>query len=101
MPYLIEFPKKPSEIGIMLPAYRNFKQLWSHRELRAELGFEPRLAWYLASQMALVVKNMPADAGDTRDWSSIPELGRYPGEELGNPLQYSCLENPTEEPGRL
>ena len=101
MPYLIEFPKKPSEIGIMLPAYRNFKQLWSHRELRAELGFEPRLAWYLASQMALVVKNMPADAGDTRDWSSIPELGRYPGEEQGNPLQYSCLENPTEEPGRL
>ena len=32
---------------------------------------------------------------------SIPGSGRSPGEGNGNPLQYSCLENPTEEPGRL
>ena len=43
--------------------------------------------------MALVVKNLPANAGDIRDASSIPGLGRTPGEENGNPLQYSCLEN--------
>ena len=44
--------------------------------------------------MALVVKNLPANAGDTRDSGSILGLERSPGGELGNPLQYSCLENP-------
>ena len=47
-----------------------------------------------ASQMALVVKNPPANAGDTRDAGSIPGLGRSPVGGDGNPLQYSCLENP-------
>ena len=41
----------------------------------------------------LVVKNPPANAGDTRDTGSIPELGRSPGGGHGNSLQYSCLEN--------
>ena len=49
-----------------------------------------------ASQVALVVKNLPANAGDTRDVSSIPGLGRSPGGEHGNPLQYSGLENPAD-----
>ena len=40
-----------------------------------------------------MVKNPPANAGYAR---SIPGLGRYPGEGNGNPLQYSCLENPTD-----
>ena len=39
-----------------------------------------------ASQVALVVKNPPANAGDIRDAGSIPGLGRSPGEGLGNPL---------------
>ena len=43
--------------------------------------------------MALVVKNPPVNAGDTRDTGSVPGLGRS-GEGNGNPLQYSCLENP-------
>ena len=43
--------------------------------------------------MALVVKSLPTNAGDARDLGSIPGLGRFPGEENGNPLQYSCLEN--------
>ena len=43
-----------------------------------------------------MVKNPPADARDTRDMLSIPELGRPPGEGNGNPLQYSCLENPMD-----
>ena len=47
-----------------------------------------------ASQMVLVVKNPPAKAGDTGVTGLIPGLGRSPGEEHGNPLQYSCLENP-------
>ena len=49
-----------------------------------------------------VVKNPPANLGDTGDVGSIPESGRSPGEGNGNPLQCSCLENPwTEKPGRL
>ena len=40
------------------------------------------------------VKNPPASAGDIRDPDSIPGLGRYPGRGHGNPLPYSCLENP-------
>ena len=44
-----------------------------------------------ASQMALVVKNPPANAGDTRDAGSIPGLGRSPVGGDGNPLQYSYL----------
>ena len=43
-----------------------------------------------------MVKNPPADAGDTRDAGSVPGLGRSPGEGHGNPLQYSCLENPMD-----
>ena len=41
-----------------------------------------------------MVKNSPANAGDTRDTVLIPGLGRFPGGRKGNPLQYSCLENP-------
>ena len=45
-----------------------------------------------ASQVAMVVKNRPANAGDIRDAG----LGRASGGGSGNPLQYSCLENPTD-----
>ena len=47
-----------------------------------------------ASQVALVVKNLPASAGDIRDAGSVPGSGRCPGGGHGNPLKYSCLENP-------
>ena len=47
-----------------------------------------------------MIKNLPASAGDVRDMGSIPGLGRFPGGGHGNPLQYSCLENPME-PGGL
>ena len=43
--------------------------------------------------MVLVVKNLPANAGDIGDTDSIPGLGRSPGGGNGNILQYSCLEN--------
>jgi len=44
----------------------------------------------------LVVRNPPANAGDVRDIGSIPEWRRSLGGGYGNPLQYSCLENPTD-----
>ena len=43
-----------------------------------------------------MVKNLPSNAGDTRDGSEIPGLGRYPQGGNGNPLQYSCLGNPMD-----
>ena len=52
------------------------------------------LIW--ASQMALEVKNLPANAGDARDVGWIPGLGRSPGGGNGNVSQYSCLEKPMD-----
>ena len=49
-----------------------------------------------ASQVELLLKNLPNNAGDKRDAGSIPMSGRFPGGEHGNPIQYSCLENPME-----
>ena len=49
-----------------------------------------------ASYVVLMVKNLPANAGDTRDTGSIPGLGRSPGGGNGNPLQHSCLGNPMD-----
>ena len=46
-----------------------------------------------AFQVSLVVKNPPANTGDTRDTGSIPGLGRSPGGGHGYPLQYSCIDN--------
>ena len=46
-----------------------------------------RLPWYLSC------RESPCNAGDL---GSIPVLGRYPGERHGNPLQYSCLQNPMD-----
>ena len=49
-----------------------------------------------ASQVLLVVKNLPANAGDIKDVGLIPESGRSPGGGHGMSLQYSCLENPVD-----
>ena len=43
-----------------------------------------------------MIKNLPVDAGDTRDMGSIPGSGRHPGGGHGNLLQYSCLDNPMD-----
>ena len=48
-----------------------------------------------ASQVALVIKSPPVNAGDIRDVGSIPGLGSSRGGH-GNPLQYFCLENPID-----
>ena len=49
-----------------------------------------------SSHLARVLKNLSANAGDVRDAGSIPGWGRSPGGGQGNPLQYSCLENPMD-----
>ena len=49
-----------------------------------------------ASQVALEVKNQPANAGDIRDACLMPWSGRSPGAGHGNPFQYFCLENPMD-----
>ena len=49
--------------------------------------------------MVLVVNNLPANKGDIRATGSIPGSGRSPGGGHGNPLQYSCLENPHGQRG--
>ena len=56
-------------------------------------GVTPGLGLFCLICRALVVKKVPANAGDT---GSIPGLGRSPGEGNGNPLQYSRLENPMD-----
>ena len=48
------------------------------------------------SQLVLMAKNLPANAGDVRDEGSIPGSRRSTGGGHGNPLQYSCLENPMD-----
>ena len=52
------------------------------------------ISW--ASQVAMVVENLSANAGDERDMDSVPGSGGSPGEGYGNSLQYSWLENPMD-----
>ena len=70
-----------------------FPPLWLNG-LEAEIG--DRCAIGGASQVMLVVKSLPATAGDRRDVGSIPGLRRSPAGGHGNPLQYSCLKNPKD-----
>ena len=53
-----------------------------------------RLPQWENMYIEILVKNLPANAGDLRDAGSVPGLGRSPGGGHGNPVQYSCLENP-------
>ena len=61
-----------------------------------QIGNEVKPSLEENAQVALEVKNMPANAGDVRDTGSISGSGRSPGGGHGNPLQYSCLENPMD-----
>ena len=54
------------------------------------------MATHWASQVAVVVKNLPANTEDTRDSGSVLRSGRSPGGGNGSPLQYSCLGNPMD-----
>ena len=60
------------------------------------ISFKAALVTQQASLVVQLIKNPPANAGDTRDVGSIPGLGKSLGEGNGSPLQYSCLENPMD-----
>ena len=79
-----------------LPAWGKHSQ--SKKALISHLQNEdpPRMRNDIASWVALMVKNLPANAGDIRTRDSIPGLGRSPGEGNGKPLQCSCLEKPMD-----
>ena len=62
---------------------------WCNKE---HLEYRINVLW--ASQVALVIKYLPANSGDLRVTGSIPGSGRSPREGHSNPLQFSCLENP-------
>ena len=88
----------------------NFGRIWGYlgqlNMLLWSLYYIESAIWgiigYWESPDALVVKNVPANAGDKGDMDLIPGSGRSPGEGLGIPLQHSCWLIPwTEEPGRL
>ena len=69
---------------------------WTIREVPRSFSVQTNSSKYKeirASQVALVVRNLPANAGDLRDAGLIPGLGRAPGGGHGSPLQFSCLEN--------
>ena len=67
------------------PGSQYFRLLWTSVSI---------IIW--ASQVVLMVKNLPAKTGDIRDGGLIPGLGITPGGGNGNPLQYSLLENPMD-----
>ena len=73
-------PNPPIQHGLWQD---EMKQLW----------FYALYVSYRGSQVALVVKNLPANAGNPRDTGSVPESRRSPGGGNGNPLHHCCLEN--------
>ena len=81
-------PDPPSRLPLFTFKHDGINNLFCHHTL-----ITATVCW--ASQVALVVKNPPANAGDVRNMSSIPGSRRSPGGGHGIPLQCSCLENPT------
>ena len=67
------------------------KRIKKQKHHFADKGPDSQSHWLSSSHV--VVKNLPADAGDAIDLGSVPGLGRSPGGGNGTPLQYSCLEN--------
>ena len=75
------------------PSVNFYYALYTHTHTHTHTHMHSQTHQHRASQVALLTKNPPASAGDVRDVSSVPELGRSPGGRNGNPLQYFCLEN--------
>ena len=97
--FLSPFTFNPMTIIVDSPYYiQNLTALHCcHRSLNHHyfsLGMLVSQGYHGASQIVLVVKNPPANAEDIRNVCSVSGLGRSPGGWHGNPLQYSCLENP-------
>ena len=85
----------------LLPSYW---WTWPSQTWSPDSGLDARLTWLeinrgqwdWAFQVVLVVKNLCANAGDVRDAGLMPGFRRSPGGGNGNPLQYSCMENPMD-----
>ena len=74
---------------------RQYMNIFMHTGINVGLYIQSYICKW-ASQVVLVVKNLPVNEGDARDTGSIPGSGRYPGEGKGSPLQHFCLENSME-----
>ena len=74
---------------------RNFSTKSSEWKLHKKINWWSSII-YWGFPGGSVVKNLPANAGDSGDAGSNPGLGRSPGGGNGNPLQYSCLGNPMD-----
>ena len=96
----LEWVAYPSPEDLPNPGIKLGSLVMHADSLQAELPGKPHLAWFVcqsnASQEALVVKNLLANAGDVRDTGSIPGSGRSLGEGHGNPLRCSSPENPVD-----
>ena len=82
--------ENPRDGGAWWTAVYGVAQSWTRLK---RLSSSSSISDFWASQVALVVKNMPANAEDVRDTGLIPGLKRSPGGGNGNQLQSSCLEN--------
>ena len=80
---------------VAAPHPKGFEKHWSSPGILVNLFSQPPTG-SAGFSGGSVVKNPPSNAGDTRDAGSIPGLGRSSGGGNGNPLQYSCLENPMD-----
>ena len=78
------------------------KTVWPQKQV--SLFMQRAISYMERSRNKMVMqmlKNLPANAEDIRDIGSISGWGRSPGGRHRNPIQYSCLKNPTEEAGGL
>ena len=86
---------------IRWPKYWSFENIFQNSLKNTLFDFKYKLAFIVlwlnlwASQVVLMARNLPSNAGDIRDMGSIPGSGRSFGGGHGNPPHYSCLENPT------
>ena len=100
---------REAPVGMVVPQNRLIPELPTSghpskvcNKLLIVRGFLLVLRYFWASQVALVVKNLPANAGDGKRVGAVPGSGRSPGGEHGNPLSILAWRIPwTEEPGRL
>ena len=76
--------------------FTNVFSWWKNSDPSLLLTAFPSQWLFTTYQVALVVKNLPASAGDMRDAGSIPWSRRSSGGGHGNPLQYPCLRNPMD-----
>ena len=84
--------------GLISLQSKGLSRVFSNSTVQKHQFFSAQLSLWSSShihtsQVVLVVKNPPDNAGDIRDMGSIPGSGRSPGEGNGNPFQYYCLEN--------